>query len=72
MGFDTPSVPPIPPTPPAANPPTIANAGVQQAGATARQGAASAAGMGFAGTIDTTPQGLKPTGDVAQKSLLGQ
>lgn len=72
MGFGTPKVPAIPATPPAANPPTLANAGVQTAGATARQGAATAAGMGFADTIQTSPQGLKPTGDVATKSLLGQ
>ena len=64
--------PAIPPTPPAANPPTEANANAQNAGATQRTNAAAAAGLGFSNTITTSPEGLVPTGNVAQKSLLGQ
>ena len=66
------SPPPIPKTPPMATPPTLANPNAQNAGSTAARRAALAAGAGFADTITTGPQGLKPTGDVAAKALLGQ
>lgn len=71
MGLGGASPPPVPPVPPAANPPTMANANAQNAGNTQRQNAAAAAGMGFADTVKTSAEGLKPAPNVAYKSLLG-
>jgi hypothetical protein len=65
-----PAAPPPPPPPPA--PPILAGGSVQDTGAAARAAAAAAAGgMGFAGTVASSPQGAaKPA--VANKTLLGQ
>ena len=64
-----PPVPPPPPLPPAANPPSIANAGVQAV--SARGKAASAAGSNFNGT-DLTKPGATGAGDSAKAQLTGQ
>jgi hypothetical protein len=65
----TPSAPAPPPPPP--NPATFASSSVQDAGAAARQAAAAAAGgMGFAGTLQSSPQGA-PAPNTALKQLLG-
>lgn len=71
-GSDPGPAPPPPPPPP--NPPLLASGSVQQAGAKARQAAAAAAGgMGFAGTIDSSPQGAPaPKTTTGGKALLGE
>jgi hypothetical protein len=65
----SPAVPAVPPPPPA--PATMASSTVQDAGAAARQAAAAAAGgMGFAGTLQSGPQGAAAP-NTALKQLLG-
>lgn len=69
-----PPPPAIPPAPPAANPPTMANAEVAQAGASQRARAAAAAGSGFSGTVTNTGGAsgdLTKQTNTAQTSLLG-
>jgi len=65
--------PPPPPPPPAAPPPTMADASVNQAGASQRARAAAAAGAGFAGTVANVggAQGLVNQATTAPRSLLG-
>ncbi len=45
------TIPPLPSAPPSANPPSLANAGVGQAGFDQRAAARMAAGAGFADTL---------------------
>lgn len=71
MGFGggpKPQAPPIPP--PAANPPTLANASIQSAGANQRN---IAAGVGAINGINPTgPSGLKDAPSTAKQTLLGK
>jgi hypothetical protein len=60
--------PPPPPPPPPANPPTMANAQVQQAGAANK--AKNAAGMGFNGT-DITGGNVGGEPNTGKAQLLG-
>ena len=70
MGFMTPKAPLPPPPPP--NPPTVANAQVQEAGAAQRAAAAAAAGgMGYDGTVQTSPLGASTPATAGGKSTLG-
>ena len=64
-GGGTPYIPPPPPPP--ANPATLANADVQQAGLNKSR----SPNTGLGGTIATAPQGLAPT-QTPGKQLLGQ
>lgn len=63
--------PPPPPLPPAAIPPTMANAGVQAAGANQAKGAALAKGAGNDGTLATGAQGDLVPPSTAKASLVG-
>lgn len=65
------SPPPPPPLPPAAIPPTMANAGVQQAGANQQRGAALAKGAGNDGTLSGSPQGDLVPPSTTKASLVG-
>ena len=64
-GSSTPYIPP--PVPPPANPATLANADVQQAGLNKSR----SPNQGIGSTILTSPQGLAPSG-VGGKQLTGQ
>ncbi len=63
--------PPPPPLPPAAIPPTMANAGVQAAGANQARAAALAKGGGADATLSTGPQGDLVPPKTAKGSLVG-
>jgi hypothetical protein len=70
MSFLMPKIPaPIAPPPPPA-PPMMASASIQGDAAAARAAAATSGGQGFAGTVQSSPQGAAspPT---ALKALLG-
>ena len=74
MGFST-STPPQPQVvmpPPAAHAPVLGNATSTQAGINAGSKAQKAEGMGFDGTIGTSPQGDTSTPNKAYTTLLGQ
>lgn len=69
MGFGSPAAPTPPAAPPA--PPTLASDGVTQAAANQGAAGSAAAGMGDAGTLLTSPQGLLKPAITANKTLLG-
>ena len=69
MGF-TPTKPALPVIPPSAHPPVLASAlsNPDQLKANAK----AAEGMGFDGTVKTSPQGLTTPPATAKATLLGQ
>ena len=71
LGGTMPKPPKIKPPPPPANPPTLANPAVSQAGALSAGRSKGAAGGGFGGTVATGPEGLSAPPSTAQVSLLG-
>lgn len=68
-GNSAPTPPPIPTPPPAASPATVASAQVQSVGASQRQKAALASGMGGDGTQTMASTQAAPT--TAKTQLLG-
>ncbi len=70
MGFMKPKT--VVPTAPPPNPATVASAQVQEAGAAQRAAAAAAAGgMGYDGTVQTSPLGASTPATAGGKSTLG-
>lgn len=75
MGFMSSSPPPQPAVvmpPPAAHAPVLGSSESATAGANAGTKAAAASGMGFDGTIGTSPQGDTSAPNKAYATLLGQ